>query len=399
MGKEDIFNFQFRRIGLPATCRGVPDVFRITKTRTLIGRNKDEVDFFLFSSVHKKLISRVHAELIVQCKQEIHSPTYHLIDRSTNGTYVNDVKVAGSACLKHGDKITFGHIRGIGVHPGSYSQQFNTEFIFRFEQCEEKRKVGVLPSTPPREVNSVLSMTWNSNSISPLSMIRRTGGPREFRRKGKLLALSSHSNLATPGLRPKLVERDSGVFDNDLFDSDEDDNELLKLAEKIGVDFAALTVKEDIFHQWADQSAFSFHSHRAIIKQARRGISSPAGIQLDIHFQGYGMTPEPAPVIMPVVMSAPAVIATAKRKRGRPAGKTKKRPTPYEKKKAATKQSAGNLEKEWDRCDFYACQRPQDDTVAWVQCDDCDGWYHVDCMGCTYDAVRDTRTAFHCGCI
>ena len=34
-----------------------------------------------------------------------------------------------------------------------------------------------------------------------------------------------------------------------------------------------------------------------------------------------------------------------------------------------------------------------------VQCDDCDGWYHTDCVGCSYNKVKQSTAAFHCGCI
>jgi ribosomal protein S27E len=33
-----------------------------------------------------------------------------------------------------------------------------------------------------------------------------------------------------------------------------------------------------------------------------------------------------------------------------------------------------------------------------VQCDDCDKWYHVSCVGCRYEQVQDEHTEFHCGC-
>uniref|UniRef100_H3AY88 Transcription factor 19 n=1 Tax=Latimeria chalumnae TaxID=7897 RepID=H3AY88_LATCH len=49
-----------------------------------------------------------------------------------------------------------------------------------------------------------------------------------------------------------------------------------------------------------------------------------------------------------------------------------------------------------EQCAARPCRLPQDETVAWVQCDDCDAWYHVACVGCNYSAVQEAD--FHCGC-
>ncbi|XP_069042648.1 transcription factor 19 [Lepisosteus oculatus] len=49
-------------------------------------------------------------------------------------------------------------------------------------------------------------------------------------------------------------------------------------------------------------------------------------------------------------------------------------------------------------CAARRCLLPQEDTVQWVQCDDCDAWYHVDCAGCSYSCLLDDAAEFHCGC-
>jgi hypothetical protein len=53
---------------------------------------------------------------------------------------------------------------------------------------------------------------------------------------------------------------------------------------------------------------------------------------------------------------------------------------------------------EWERCAFPACRHPRvDTTVNWVQCDDCDQWFHLMCL-----FGRDDKSLledeFHCGC-
>ncbi|XP_075042748.1 transcription factor 19 [Mixophyes fleayi] len=47
-------------------------------------------------------------------------------------------------------------------------------------------------------------------------------------------------------------------------------------------------------------------------------------------------------------------------------------------------------------CAFRSCCLPQEDTVSWVQCDHCDSWYHVVCIGRSLTSLQDTD--FHCGC-
>ncbi|XP_056397253.1 transcription factor 19 [Hyla sarda] len=47
-------------------------------------------------------------------------------------------------------------------------------------------------------------------------------------------------------------------------------------------------------------------------------------------------------------------------------------------------------------CASRSCRLPQEDTVSWVQCDHCDSWYHVVCIGRSLTSLQDTD--FHCGC-
>ncbi|XP_067659226.1 uncharacterized protein [Haliotis asinina] len=56
---------------------------------------------------------------------------------------------------------------------------------------------------------------------------------------------------------------------------------------------------------------------------------------------------------------------------------------------------------EWyeeETCAAPDCSKPTDRRVQWVQCDDCDKWFHTVCAGCRYDDVKDSTKQFHCGC-
>lgn len=51
-----------------------------------------------------------------------------------------------------------------------------------------------------------------------------------------------------------------------------------------------------------------------------------------------------------------------------------------------------------DQCGSYDCCLPENDEISWVQCDDCDKWYHTLCAGCNYNTVKQQTTEFRCGC-
>ena len=55
----------------------------------------------------------------------------------------------------------------------------------------------------------------------------------------------------------------------------------------------------------------------------------------------------------------------------------------------------------YNTCASVDCVHPhnRDKLVDWVQCDDCDDWYHVKCTGLTLESVRPKSAKFHCGCV
>ncbi|KAM6958874.1 uncharacterized protein tcf19l [Aplochiton taeniatus] len=52
-----------------------------------------------------------------------------------------------------------------------------------------------------------------------------------------------------------------------------------------------------------------------------------------------------------------------------------------------------------EACAAPRCRLPQQETVQWIQCDDCDAWYHIDCLqGDRRKLLLDPNADFHCGC-
>uniref|UniRef100_A0A3Q3VJR7 FHA domain-containing protein n=1 Tax=Mola mola TaxID=94237 RepID=A0A3Q3VJR7_MOLML len=48
-------------------------------------------------------------------------------------------------------------------------------------------------------------------------------------------------------------------------------------------------------------------------------------------------------------------------------------------------------------CAAPRCQLPQQDTVQWIQCDVCDAWYHIDCLHIDRKKLlKDPNADFHC---
>ena len=52
-----------------------------------------------------------------------------------------------------------------------------------------------------------------------------------------------------------------------------------------------------------------------------------------------------------------------------------------------------------EMCDSPDCLKPSGSTIDWVQCDDCDLWFHTVCVGCNLEVVQKVNASFHCGCV
>ena len=98
-----------------------------------------------------------------------------------------------------------------------------------------------------------------------------------------------------------------------------------------------------------------------------------------------------------------------KKKKEPPAHVRLKSPIQKMKKKANEKSRAQNQKRKknedttqdtftHDKCDSVNCKIPSGSlkTVTWVQCDDCDAWYHVSCSGLSVADVKKKDLVFRC---
>ena len=83
------------------------------------------------------MISRLHARIMTE-KNKTGKHTFRILDTSLNGTYVNDMKIADTCDLHHGDTVTFGHLRGAVLNAGTLAQQPESEFRFTVSNSQLK---------------------------------------------------------------------------------------------------------------------------------------------------------------------------------------------------------------------------------------------------------------------
>eukprot|EP00112_Aurelia_sp_Birch-Aquarium-sp1_P023313 Seg69.2 transcript_id=Seg69.2/GoldUCD/mRNA.D3Y31 product="Transcription factor 19" protein_id=Seg69.2/GoldUCD/D3Y31 len=76
----------------------------------------------------------------------------------------------------------------------------------------------------------------------------------------------------------------------------------------------------------------------------------------------------------------------------------KKRKLVQEKENHKRSRSDDGLKYTHEACASLDCSHPSGATNTWVQCDDCDQWYHLKCAGLSGKAVKKKSTRFHCGC-
>ncbi|XP_033642051.1 uncharacterized protein C01G6.5-like isoform X2 [Asterias rubens] len=208
--------YQLRRIGAAATCKGIEDVFLLNKQKLTIGRHIAMVDVYLNSSIHKQLISRQHA--VVTSEYHNNRQMVYVQDMSTNGTFINDVKIAGRVRINEGDTLTFGHTSGVKLMPGMLSRQIHSEFRFVFEkvlsenaiQTDELKVPSVFVSRHPLTTTYSLPRDQHSSPpgldtavLSDIAVVPKSNSENRihiFSTPSRIPSLQPNSNLESSAL-------------------------------------------------------------------------------------------------------------------------------------------------------------------------------------------------------
>ncbi|XP_016425473.1 transcription factor 19-like [Sinocyclocheilus rhinocerous] len=149
-----------------------------------------------------------------------------------------------------------------------------------------------------------------------------------------------------------------------------------------------------------------------------RANSSPIYTTLGMGSENYKLT-SPS-TRMPKTEKARGVISRFQASTGRRRGRPRKHPLPQpslpspsssSSSSSTSSSSSSSSEEEDDEemavaqgvesCAAAHCRLPQQDTVQWIQCDDCDAWYHLDCLPHNHNRdslLFDPNADFHCGC-
>ncbi|XP_069775620.1 transcription factor 19 [Narcine bancroftii] len=393
-----------------------------------LGRQADLTDLRLSSGRAGELISRVHAELQAE-RGPAGDWMVHIVDRSTNGTFVNDVRIPKGQRteLADGDTVTFGHPDAMNIPEGCLATQQDSEFYFLFQ------KVSVRPAdfdaiTIPkvREQCGFRPVCSTDKCISPQAARIRsfTETPAASRATLILNSIGSISKLKSQLSTFQTELEDSGQYGDtrgvlgkfrQFLKSRGSSNDMVTTpAQKKPGDRPVTKHRRKTVHTVLPDLELEEELQRFSVKvqqsaTGRRHCKSESGVDHNLYRQltlgVRELSPESNPTFKkhklehnaPIPQSAieSAHITPTGKKRGRP------RKHPFGNislgSQVTCKVFTHTLHAA-EQCAAERCQLPQEDTVAWVQCDDCDAWYHMACVGCNYIAMKEASAEFHCGC-
>ncbi|XP_035697837.1 transcription factor 19-like [Branchiostoma floridae] len=370
-----------------------------TPTYLQIGRNPAEADVFIDSKVHPALISRRHAEIRVSPDGR-GNVTYDITDRSVNGTYINDIRLQPRTPhrLQEGDTITFGHLKAGTVQPGQRSVQAGSEFKFKFEQCP--RPAGDVDTRTDSETPTTLSLPEKSTEPGDVGRGRQlfpsVPSPdvlhdiSNWVQKSKLV----HTGPAEKGGQKETGTAASSSTGLSQF-SDEDndsDSEIFSIAATLQIPSDSDS-DSDIFCPTEKPPTSGDKS----LPKVRSDFESPRAVPMAtvVPMATNVARLSQSPIVNISDSKDSSTVVNTKRKRRPPAGKTV---AAVKRRKPVKRKRSGDRE-DWGPCDSFDCSRPEGDMLSWVQCDQCEAWYHVACAGCDYDTVRQETAAFNCGCL
>ncbi|XP_004598785.2 transcription factor 19 isoform X1 [Ochotona princeps] len=297
-----------------------------------LGRRADLCDVVLRPQQEPGLISGVHAELHADRQGE--DWRVSLEDHSSHGTLVNNVRLPRGHRLElsDGDLLTFGPQGAPGTSP--------SEFYFMFQQVRVKPQ-DFAAITIPRSRGEAGAGAGFRPMLPSQGAPQRPLSTLSPAPKATLI-LNSIGSLSKLRPQPLTFSRGGGGLQNQ----------------------PAATPPGG-----ATPSAPPPRNRR---KSAHRVLA-----ELDDE--------EDAPdSLLPVFLEPrkklcvdKAPLTPSGNRRGRP----RKHPVP-----APMLPPAGGGK---EPCAAPCCSLPQEDTVAWVQCDSCDIWFHVACVGCSIQTAME----------
>ncbi|XP_043534255.1 transcription factor 19 [Chiloscyllium plagiosum] len=406
-----------------------------------LGRRADLTDLCLSSGRAEELISRVHAELQAERGAAGGDWRVHIVDRSTNGTFVNDIRIRRGERteLSDGDTVTFGHPDAVNIPEGSLAAQQDSEFYFLFQ------RVTVRPADFHAITSPAAAAGSGSGAFRPVCCSGRRLSPQ---RAPRARIRSFARGTPPPAPAPAPAPRATLILDSIGSISKLRSQLLLQLQPPgtagLGLGHGGDTKRllralrrhlapdsrppgPGPGHPPPPQKAPAKHRRKAVhtvlpdleeeiqrfavevqhSAPGRRHCKSESGVDPDLYRQltlgVRALSPERRPPpgeleqggLVPRDSTGNAHITPSGKKRGRP----RKHPLgsiPLAS-KVMCKVFTHTLYTA-EQCAAGRCQLPQEDTVEWVQCDDCDAWYHVACVGCNYTAMKEASAEFHCGC-
>eukprot|EP00794_Sanderia_malayensis_P015417 gene15417-16990_t len=326
--------YQLRHVGEEFTAENIKDVFEIKSDITIVGRNREAVDLFIDSKKHKALISRMHARILRTSKNQ-----YELYDTSLNGTYVNNFKITGSVILKDGDLIAFGHIRGAVISAGEFAPQSKSEFVYKFEK--------VTQDTEGRNEQKHNETTDNTRTPKVRSIEPEIAESSEEKLQFNFRkTLSYCENTPSDVELCNLAKEISANIDEE---SSEDDYSLSQLPVLCDISF----LETNSNTTQASESNF-------FVSRDKRHSNDEES--LTFGNENYGKKLKQAKLSEDEV---------------KPDNK---------------------INYYHDVCASSHCKHPKNSTNTWVQCEDCDKWFHIKCVGLTAENAKNSSTLYFCGC-
>uniref|UniRef100_A0A8C9DG13 Transcription factor 19 n=1 Tax=Prolemur simus TaxID=1328070 RepID=A0A8C9DG13_PROSS len=305
-----------------------------------LGHRADLCDVALRPQQEPGFISGVHAELHAEPRGD--DWRVSLEDHSSQGTLVNNVRLPRGHRLElsDGDLLTFGPEEPPGTSP--------SEFYFMFQQVRVKPQ-DFAAITIPRsrgEAGAGFRPMLPSQGAPQRPLSTLSPAPKAT------LILNSIGSLSKLQPQPLTFSRSGGGP-------------------------KSLSVPTPPGEVRATSSAPPPRNRR---KSVHRVLA-----ELDDESE--------APESHPPVLMEPGKKLRVEKAPLTPSGNRRGRPRKHPVSAPRTPPAGGGGEP----CAAPCCCLPQEETVAWVQCDGCDVWFHVACVGCSIQAAREAD--FRCpGC-